>query len=152
MVPGATIGSDGAVDWIGPDRWNSLAAVNQLGDLPRRQRDVQTRREHRRSRCCRVGGQACQSDADGDAGGQRRLRFMSGLRCAVIDPRLTFSRHRERPRFATRLVPDERMHQLWIDGERTYSDERYEVHERSLHPPRNCAGLAADLLAQGRNG
>ena len=38
MVPRAAIGSDGAVDRIGPDGWNGLAAVNQLGDLARRHR------------------------------------------------------------------------------------------------------------------
>ena len=91
-------------------------------------------------------------DTDQDAAGKRRLHFMNGLPCAAIDLRLTFSRHRERPWFATGLVPDERMHQLWIDGESACSHDCYEVHDRSLHRPRNCAGLAADLMPQACNG
>ena len=39
------------------------------------------------------------------------------------------SRHRERPRFAARLMPDQRMHDLGINSERACGHERCEVHD-----------------------
>ena len=90
-------------------------------------------------------------DTDQDAAGKRRLHFMNGLPCAAIDLRLTFSRHRERPWFATGLVPDERMHQLWIDGECTCRHERYEVHDWSLREVWDCRESAAEVIARLRN-
>src|SRR4029077_4260932 len=88
----------------------------------------------------------CQSDADRDTLGDRHLCFANGLPCAAIDLRLTFACHRERPWFATRLMPDERMHQLRVYREGTCGNERYEVHDGS--PKRRTA--ARPLLSSWR--
>jgi hypothetical protein len=129
MVPRAGIRGDGTVQRIGLEGWNGPAAVNQLSDLLRRHRDVGTRHEHRPGRRRRFRGQAHQSDADLDIVGHRRLCFTNGLQCAAINQRLMVSHHRERPWFATRLMPDERMHHLRVYREGTCGNERYEVHD-----------------------
>src|SRR6516165_4481216 len=126
--------SDGTADRISLEGWSCLAAFNELSDLPRRHRDVQTRREHRPGRGRRFCGQACQSDADRDTLGMCRLCFTNGLQCAAIDLRLTFALRRDRSRFATGLMPDERMHQLRVDRKGTCGHERYEIHDGSLRP------------------
>ena len=60
------------------------------------------------------------------------------------------SRHRERPRFAPRLLPDQRMHHPRLNAERASGDQGHEVHEGSLRSQvkRHRADRDADVLAR----
>jgi hypothetical protein len=55
---------------------------------------------------------------------------------ASIGARIGFSWHHDRPRFAARLVPDQRVHEFRIDAERAGRHECHEVHHiRSVNDP-----------------
>src|SRR5262249_14594863 len=103
-LPRAVIDRDGAVDRIGLEVWGALAALGafaELRDLACRDGDVWARHEHHRGRGSSIRRQARQSDTDRDVVTLRGMCRTDDLAYGLIDPRLTFPRHRERPGFAT---------------------------------------------------
>src|SRR5262249_62301488 len=63
---------------------------------------------------------------------------------------IAFAAHRERPRVATELVPDQRTHHLRIHGEGTRGDKASEVHNELL--PQRRTRQAARTSITGRVG
>src|SRR5262249_46666660 len=142
-VPRATIGRDGAVDRIALEAWRGLATVTELRELVRCGRDVWAWREHRRSSGSWLGGEPRKPAPDCDVVAVRCTCGADGVTRGSIDLRLTFGWHRERPRFATRLMPDQCMHDLWIDRKGARGHERDEVH--GVHSGSGCCAVPTPL-------
>jgi hypothetical protein len=48
------------------------------------------------------------------------------------------------------LMPDQRMHELRVDGQRACGHERYKVHDGALRQQWSCTTRADDLTLQDR--
>jgi hypothetical protein len=57
-----------------------------------------------------------------------RTHLLGRLLHAPIDPRERLASHGNGPRLTTGLMPDERMHQLRVNGQRASRHQGYEIH------------------------
>jgi hypothetical protein len=75
-----------------------------------------------------------------------RVRLADSLLHARIDARHSFILHRDSPRLATGLMPDERVNQLGFNAECAGCNKRHQVHQW-LTPSTTMCKLDDDWLA-----
>ena len=87
-----------------------------------------TRQKRRFSHGRRIGREPGEAPHELDGPMCKRIGFPHRVAQFAIDMPLAFAGNGERPWFAARLMPDQRMHELWIDAERAQGDQGDKVH------------------------
>ena len=145
--PGPAICGDRAEGRVSIGARCGLAARRKLRDLARRCGDVRARQE----RCFSYGRRSSHEPGEPHANwtvSVQRIGFAHRVAQFAINTGLALAGHGEGPWFAARLMPDQRMHELWIDAERAQGDQGDKVHHgRSQLLPIGCrACIEAEII------